>query len=748
MLPQRMIFGIGLVVLLIISAASISLDLKARADAVWVAQTFEVLNRISDVRLLVRRTESSARGFALNGATNFTTEFREAREAIGPAIAELKRKLGDNPGQLKLIEGTEPMIARRLDVSAELIERKQAGDTDGINTMFANAEGSALMRQLTDNFDRMIAEEERLLGIRTAASQRTGIVLISIDLAGASLILLLVVFQLREGRELKTSLNASEAANLSLEAAVAERTEHLLAAHEGLSRSESVLKNTFQSMAEAVLVIDPVGEVLLSNPAAEKMLRYKPGMNVQGLRSLSHVFHPDGTTPMLPQDMPATRALPGEQFDEQEIIVRPLRGGHEIHLVISGRPIREKSGAIGGAALVYHDITASRDTERRLREAQKLEAIGKLTGGVAHDFNNMLTVITGTTETLVTYLKDRPDLRAVASLIDNAAERCAELVKHLLAFARKQPLQPHNVDLNKAVADIARLLRPTLGEQIEIATILTKDVTPVHIDASQLANAVVNMAINARDAMPNGGKLLLETCNTVLDEAYVAANPDTLAGHYVMLAISDTGTGMPPEVLEHVFEPFFTTKDIGKGTGLGLSMVYGFVKQSGGHIKIYSEEGVGTTIRLYLPPAQGRIDAIAENDAEAAGGSETILVVEDDALVRGFVITQLKNLGYKTISANDARAAMAVVDRGEPFDLLFTDVIMPGGMSGRELAQAVAKRRPNVRVLYTSGYTDNAVVHHGRLDEGVLLLTKPYRKPELARMVRQALDGGAVGKAS
>ena len=367
MLPQRMIFGIGLVVLLIISAASISLDLKARADAVWVAQTFEVLNKISDVRLLVRRTESSARGFALNGATNFTTEFREAREAIGPAIAELKRKLGDNPGQLKLIEGTEPMIARRLDVSAELIERKQAGDTDGINTMFANAEGRALMRQLTNNFDRMIAEEERLLGIRTAASQRTGIVLISIDLAGASLILLLVVFQLREGRELKTSLNASEAANLSLEAAVAERTEHLLAAHEGLSRSESVLKNTFQSMAEAVLVIDPVGEVLLSNPAAEKMLRYKPGMNVQGLRSLSHVFHPDGTTPMLPQDMPATRALRGEQFDEQEIIVRPLRGGHEIHLVISGRPIREKSGAIGGAALVYHDITASRDTERRLQ---------------------------------------------------------------------------------------------------------------------------------------------------------------------------------------------------------------------------------------------------------------------------------------------------------------------------------------------------------------------------------------------
>jgi len=748
MLSQRVILGIGLAVLLIISAASISLELKERADAARVAQTFEVLNRISDVRLLIRRAESSGRGFALNSDTNFITDFRQVREALGPALAALKRKLADHPGQLKLLERTETIVARRLEVSAELIERKQARDTDGINTMFTNAEGRALMRQLNENFDQLIAEEERLLAIRSASSQQTGVVLISIDLIGASLILLLVVFLLREGRELKTSLSASEAAKLSLEAAVAERTEHLLAAHEELRHSESVLKNTFQGMAEAVLVIDPRGEVLLSNPAAEKMLRYKPGMNVQGLRSLSNAFHADGTTPMLPEEMPSTRALRGEQFDEQEIVVRHLGGGNnQLHLVVSVRPIRDKSGAISGAALVYHDITASRDTERRLREAQKLEAIGKLTGGVAHDFNNMLTVITGTTETLVTYLKDRPDLRAVASLIDNAAERCAELIRHLLAFARKQPLQPHNVDLNKAVADIAKLLRPTLGEQIEIATILTKDVTPVHIDASQLASAVVNLAINARDAMPNGGKLLLETCNTVLDETYVAANPDTLPGHYVMLAISDTGTGMPPEVLERVFEPFFTTKEIGKGTGLGLSMVYGFVKQSGGHINIYSEEGVGTTIRLYLPPAQGRVDAIAENDAEAAGGSETVLVVEDDALVRGFVITQLKNLGYRTISANDGRAAIAVVDRGEPFDLLFTDVIMPGGISGRELAKAVAKRRPGVRVLYTSGYTDNAVVHHGRLDEDVLLLTKPYRKPQLARMVRQALDGGAVGRA-
>jgi PAS domain S-box-containing protein len=741
MLPQRVIFGIGLAVLLIISAASISLDVKARSDAAWVTQTLEVINKIADVRLLVRRAESSARGFALNGAANFLKDFDELRGRIDPAFDELRIRLRDNPDQVRLIDETRPLVTRRLEVSAEMIERKKVGDVDGIKTMFANAEGRLMMRQLNDKLDRLVAEQEQLLSKRTATSQRTGLVLISIDLAGASLILLLVVVLMREGRQLESSLTASKAANVSLEAAVAERTEHLLAAQEDMRLSTAVLKNTVQSMAEAVLVIDPRGEIVLSNPATERLLQYKPGMNVSDLRALNQTFDADGITPLRLEDFPAPRVLRGEQFDEQEIVLRPTNGGNQVHLVVSGRPLREKGGAISGAALVYHDITTSRDAERKLMESQKLEAIGKLTGGVAHDFNNMLTVITGTTETLVARLKHQPELAAVARLIDDAAERCAELIQHLLAFARKQTLQPHNVDINKAVLDIAKLLRPTLGQQIEIATVLARDVKAAHIDPSQLANAVLNMAINARDAMPEGGRLLLETSNVVLDEAYVATNPDTLAGPYVMLAISDTGAGMRSEVRDRVFEPFFTTKEVGKGTGLGLSMVYGFVKQSGGHIRVDSEEGVGTTFRLYLPPASGQAETIAVNAAPASRGTETILVVEDDAMVRNFVVTQLQSLGYKTISASDGRAAMAIVEQGEAFDLLFTDVIMPGGMSGRALAEAVGRHRPNLKVLYTSGYTDSAVVHHGRLDEGLLLLTKPYRKPQLAEMVRQALGG-------
>jgi signal transduction histidine kinase len=453
------------------------------------------------------------------------------------------------------------------------------------------------------------------------------------------------------------------------------------------------------------------------------------------------IYQNDGTTPLPKDELPVVRILRGGEFAEREIVVRPRSGTATRHLVVSGRPLRDASGAVSGAALVYHDITASRETERKLQQTQKLEAIGKLTGGVAHDFNNMLTVITGTTEALVDRLKDRPDLVAVARLIDDAATRSTDLVRHMLAFARRQPLQPRNVNINDAVGEIAKLLRPTLGEQIEIETILREDLPLSHIDPSQLANALINMAINARDAMPNGGKLLLETSHVTLDESYARSNPDVQPGAYVMLAITDTGTGMPQAVQEKAFEPFFTTKEVGKGSGLGLSMVYGFVKQSGGHIKIYSEVGHGTSIKLYLPPAQGQAISAQARAAPDSGGSETILVVEDDSLVRSFVVTQLKSLGYKTLVAANSKEALAHLEQGASFELLFTDVVMPGGMTGRELAEAIQKERPAIKVLYTSGYTDNSIVHHGRLDEGVLLLTKPYRKPELARMIRLALGG-------
>jgi signal transduction histidine kinase/CHASE3 domain sensor protein len=739
---QRVILGAGLAILLIITAASIGLDVKSRSDASWVNQTVEVQKKISNLRLLVRRAESAARGYELYRGPTFADEFQATRAAIAPALADLKRAIRDNPDQVALLEETGPLIHRRIDIAAEAMRLRAENDQAGIAALQGKAEGRGIMETVTANLDRLAAEEERQLAARAVESRRTGIVLIGIDVAGAVVILLLATLLMREAQRtrvaLQSTLHETRAANEALEAAVAERSEHLVAAHDELRLSVNVLQSTFHSMAEAVLVIDNEAEVLLSNPAAEHMLLHRAGMNLQNLREMYDSFHTDGVTPLGPDELPSARVLRGDEFEEMEMIVRP-RGNPPRHFLISGRPMRDAQGAISGAVLVYHDATTSRETERQLHQSQKLDAIGKLTGGVAHDFNNMLTVISGNTETLVGSLKEQPELQRVARLIDDAAQRCAELIQHLLAFARKQPLEPRNVDVNAAITDIAKLLRPTLGEQIQIETALEQGPIASHIDPSRLTNAVLNMAINSRDAMPNGGKLLLETHRAELDEAYVQANPDVAPGAYVMLAVSDTGTGMPPDVQEKAFEPFFTTKEVGKGSGLGLSMVYGFVKQSGGHIKIYSEAGHGTTIKLYLPPGKGETTAAAAATPAAAGGVETILVVEDDNLVRSFVTAQLQSLGYKTVAAPDARTALALVDRGEPFDLLFTDIVMPGGMSGRQLAEEIAKRRPGVKVLYTSGYTDNAVVHHGKLDEGVLLLTKPYRRNQLAEMIRLAL---------
>jgi PAS domain S-box-containing protein len=414
--------------------------------------------------------------------------------------------------------------------------------------------------------------------------------------------------------------------------------------------------------------------------------------------------------------------------------------GSQRHVSVSGRPVFDRDGRFIGYRGTATDLTKQREAEQQLRQSQKMEAIGQLTGGVAHDFNNVLTVITGSIDILTDSLSDKPQLAAIARMIEEAATRGADLTRQLLAFARKQPLQPRDTDINNLIVNTAKLLRPALGEQIEIDAMLEADCWRALIDPSQLSAALINLAVNARDAMSDGGKLTFATTKLTIRLSASGINPEVNPGDYVVITVSDTGVGIPVAIRDKVFEPFFTTKELGKGTGLGLSMVYGFVKQSGGHITIDSDEGRGTTVRLYLPRAgQEAASAEATTPGELQSGSETILVVEDDALVRGYVTAQLATLGYKTIAAANGPEALALVDRGAAFDLLFTDVIMPEGMNGRELADDIAKRRPGVPVLFTSGYSEEAIVHQGRVDPGIALLTKPYRKADLARMIREAL---------
>ncbi|TXL68776.1 PAS domain-containing hybrid sensor histidine kinase/response regulator [Zeimonas arvi] len=388
------------------------------------------------------------------------------------------------------------------------------------------------------------------------------------------------------------------------------------------------------------------------------------------------------------------------------------------------------------------DITERRELDERLRQSQRLEAIGQLTGGIAHDFNNLLTVIIGNSEMLCEELADQPSRKQLADMTAAAAERGAELTNRLLAFARRQPLEPRPIDVNRLVAGMDGLLRRTLSEDIEIEFVRAAGLWIAEVDGAQLESALLNLVINARDAMPDGGRLTIETGNASLDEEYAAMHGELVPGQYVMVSVSDTGTGMPPDVVARAFDPFFTTKEAGKGSGLGLSMVYGFVKQSGGHVRIYSEQGEGTTARLYLPRVKaGSIDQPAPaRGAGVIGGGEHILVVEDDDLVREHLIAQLRGLGYRVTGASAGRAALAELERNADIDLLFTDVVMPGGMNGRQLADTARARWPALKVLFTSGYTENAIVHHGRLDRGVHLLSKPYRRGELAAKLRRVLD--------
>jgi nitrogen-specific signal transduction histidine kinase/ActR/RegA family two-component response regulator len=401
----------------------------------------------------------------------------------------------------------------------------------------------------------------------------------------------------------------------------------------------------------------------------------------------------------------------------------------------------------GAAESLERQRAAIEDLDQRLRQSQKLEAVGQLTGGIAHDFNNLLTVILGNAEILAESLASDQRLRRLAEVTAKAAERGAQLTHRLLAFSRRQPLDPKATDINRQIAGMDGLLRRVLGEDIEIDMVRASGLWTASVDPAQLESAILNLCINARDAMPKGGRLVIETANVHLDAAYAARQIEVEPGPYVVVAVSDAGIGMDSATLEHAFEPFFTTKDVGKGSGLGLSMVYGFAKQSKGHVRIYSELGHGTTVKVYLPRAASGedADAVETSEALAVKGSEKILVVEDDDLVRDHVCRMLQSLGYEVVAVRNGPEAMEVVKKVGDFDLLFTDVVMPGGMNGRQLAEEAKKLRPNLPVLFTSGYTENAIVHHGRLDRGVHLLQKPYRSGDVAAKIRAALDQSANG---
>ena len=519
--------------------------------------------------------------------------------------------------------------------------------------------------------------------------------------------------------------------NEELEQRITDRTADL-------RRSELQFKELVSGVVDyAIYMLDTEGHIVSWNAGAERIKGYSRP-EVIG-KHFSLFYTPEDREKGVPQRALTTAATLGK-YEAEAWRVR--KDGHRFWASVVIDAIYNESGVHIGFAKVTRDLTERRLIEEQLRQSQKMEAIGQLTGGVAHDFNNLLTVIVGNLETIWRHAPaDDGKVRRALDQVTRGAQRAVTLTQQLLAFSRRQPLNPKPTDINRLVAGMSDLVRRTIGENIAVETVLAGGLWRVEIDAHQLESALLNLAVNARDAMPDGGKLTIETANAHLDDGYADAYPELKPGQYVVTCVTDTGTGMTPDVIARAFEPFYTTKPIGQGTGLGLSQVYGFVKQSGGHVKLYSEAGHGTTVKIYLPRMTSPRDEERETHVIAplrGGLHEVVLVVEDDNDVRLFTSESLRELGFTVLEAYDGPSALKQLELHPEIQLLFTDVGLPG-INGAQLVAAARGLRPELKVLFTTGYARNAIVHQGRLDAGVELITKPFTQAALAQKISKAL---------
>jgi PAS domain S-box-containing protein len=531
--------------------------------------------------------------------------------------------------------------------------------------------------------------------------------------------------------------------NRMLERRAAERTQQLALSLTELEATERRFQFLVQGVVDyAIYMLDPEGYVINWNSGAARIKGYAPEEIIG--QHFSRFYTREDQAARIPWTALEIAAETGK-YEAEGWRVRKDGSRFWASGIINA--LRDNDGTLVGFAKVTRDLTERHAADERARQAQKMDSIGQITGGVAHDFNNLLTIIIGNLETLQRSLNtpavEPGRLQRSAENAMRGARRAEALTQRLLAFSRQQPLNPKPIDLGRLVASMSDLFRRTLGEEISIETVVSGGLWQIHADPNQLELAILNMAVNARDAMANGGKLTLETANVYLDEKYAASQAEVVPGQYVMLAVTDNGIGMSAEVKASAFDPFFTTKDVGHGTGLGLSQVYGFVKQSRGHVRIYSEIGEGTTIKLYFPRIHTTaLDAEhhAEQPIVRGSKSEAILMVEDDADVRAYSSETLTGLGYSVFAAENGRAGLHILNRHPEIRLLFTDVGLPGGMNGRQLAEEARRGRPDLKVLFTTGYARNAIVHDGRLDPGVELITKPFTQAALSAKLRDILD--------
>jgi PAS domain S-box-containing protein len=734
-------------------ATSTRSGLKARTE----------LDHVDAVEDGVTEAENALRQFMSTGRAEELTPYAGATARVDEslrALAILPHESADAQAQVE----TLTIVAReRLDELERALDFYRGGDraralaavSGGTVAQQVRTLSRARKSALNQRIDALSAEREKVVRWALAANAIAALIALGI----------LVFFGVITARHLSRRHQLEQkiqTSNIELERLVGERTRELEAAAASLRTELSSRKQHEEMLREseerfrllvdgvkdyALFRLDTRGFITSWNSGAERIHGYAADQIIG--RHFSTFYTDEDRGSGLPQRALDTAAAEGKYEAEAGIRVRKDGSRFVANVVIDA--LRDDAGRLVGFAKITRDVTERHQQQAALEEArlalaqsQKMEALGQLSGGIAHDFNNLLHVIKNASAILERRLSgSEPQLKDVIDMIERSADRAANLTQRLLAFSRRQPLQPQRVDPPKLVRDMEPLLKSALGAAIELQFTGYKGVWPVSVDQSQLETAILNLAVNARDAMPKGGKLVVETTNAYLDEEYARTHEDATPGEYVLISMTDTGTGMTPEVIAKAFEPFFTTKEIGQGTGLGLSQVYGFIKQSGGYVSIESEVGHGTTLRLYLPRLKGaapEVRAEAAAPVSAAPASETILLVEDEADVRSFTATVLSELGYRVLTAADASSALAVLATAPKVDLLFTDVGLPNGVDGRQLVDKARERWPDLRVLFTTGYARTALMHYGRLDPGIELIVKPFSEASLASRIRRILD--------
>jgi len=682
---------------------SVRFAVDEREQQSWVVHTYKVIDRLQDILNDAQAAETGQRGFIITHQDRFLAPYRDGIGKVHRDLGEFRTLTADNPTQQRRAGLLDAMVADRFKaLDTTLATSRPAVSPEMLAAM---DQGKAKMDVLRAELARGMAEEGALLKARTDERRRVE----RNEVVASSLAAVVALFVILGAALLLVRSNQS-----------------LSQSERKLANESAILQTTLDTIRDGIAMFASNGELCVFNDNFFKFMGF-PRDLARG-RALLSAF----------EDFERDRAV--RIFDEAE--GRGAAGHRSVTLDDRQLEVYRAPVPTGGFVVVCIDATERLTAEQTARQAQKMEAIGHLTGGVAHDFNNLLQIVGANLERASIDLKSDPasSERILNSL--EAVRRGARLTSQLLAFARRQALDPRSTNVGRVIQDMTNLLRRTIGERIDIESIVAGGLWNTFIDPGQLEGALLNLAINARDAMPDGGKLTVEVANAFLDDAYAAQHSEVASGQYVMVGVSDTGDGMSLDVVARAFEPFFTTKPEGRGTGLGLSQVYGFVKQSGGHIKIYSEIGQGTTVKLYLPrtrkPEEGT-GPVATGPVE--GGHERILVVEDDAAVRAAAVESLTELGYEVLKAENGEQALAILGSGVAVDVLFTDVIMPGPIGARELARRAQEMQPGLLVLYTSGYTQNAIVHNGKLDADALLLSKPYRREDLARKLRAMLAG-------